>query len=175
MDVLYDFLDWVWARHHNPLSWYIRPLFVLPFCYFAYKKSIWGVVLTMVAVTSSMFWFPAPDVADPRATAFLAIERQYVTGPWTFSKVAMTALVPVWFIALAWAFWHRSWVGGFIVISVGTLLKVIWSFYFGGDSAWAIVPPVALGFVVCAGILLYAHRRVRHRAGARVERLRTSI
>ena len=43
MDVVYDFLNWAWARHHNPLSWYIRPLFVLPFCYFAYKRSVWGV------------------------------------------------------------------------------------------------------------------------------------
>lgn len=83
--------------------------------------------LTIVAMTSSMFWFPAPAAADPRATAFLAIERQYITGPWTIGKVAMTTLVPFWFIALAWAFWRRSWVGGFIVISVGTLLKIIWA------------------------------------------------
>lgn len=58
MDVLNDFLDWAWARHQNPLSWYVRPLFILPFCYFAYKKSVRGIMLTLVAVTSSMFWFP---------------------------------------------------------------------------------------------------------------------
>lgn len=136
--------------------------FVLPFCYFAYKKNIWGMALTVVAVTSSMFWFPAPAAADPRVTAFLAMERQYVTGPLTPGKAAMTMLVPLWFIALALSFRRRSWVGGFIVISVGTLLKIIWSFSFGGESAWAIVPPVALGFILCAGILLYAFRRVRH-------------
>jgi hypothetical protein len=39
MDVLNDFLDWAWARDQNPLSWYVRPLFILPLCYFAYKKS----------------------------------------------------------------------------------------------------------------------------------------
>lgn len=171
MDALYDFLDWAWARHHNPLSWYIRPLFILPFCYFAYKKSVWGMALTVVAVASSMFWFPAPATADARAAAFLAVERQYITGSWTFSKVAMTALVPVWFIALAWTFWRRSWPGGFIVISVGTLLKIMWSFYFAGDSAWSIVPPVALGFVVCTGILLYAYWHVHHRPGRRIEHL----
>jgi hypothetical protein len=95
METLSDFIKWAWARHHNPLSWYIRPLFVLPFCYFAYKKSTAGLVLTVVGVLSSMFWFPAPSEADPRAAAFLAMERQYVTGGWSWAKTAMTALVPV--------------------------------------------------------------------------------
>ena len=161
MDGLQDFLDWAWARHHNPLSWYIRPLFVLPFCYFAYKKNWWGVILTVLAVLSSMFWFPAPATVDPQATAFLAIERQYVTGPWTPGKIGMIALVPAWFIGCAWAFWRRSWVGGFALITAGTLLKVAWSFYFGGESGWTIVPPAVVGFVVCTMILWCAYRRVR--------------
>jgi len=172
MDAAIDFVNWAWARHHNPLSWYIRPLFVLPFCYFAYRKSIWGVTLTVVAVTSSMFWFPAPTTADPQVTAFLAMERQYVTGPLTLAKAAITTLVPLWLIALAWLFWRRSWIGGFIVISGGTLLKIIWSFYFGGESAWAIIPPVALGFIVCAGILLYAFRRAVPERGGPPESVR---
>ena len=67
MDTMVEFLNWAWARHHNPLSWYIRPLFILPFCYFAYQKSVRGMVLTVVAVTSSMFWFPAPAAPDPMA------------------------------------------------------------------------------------------------------------
>lgn len=166
MDALSDFLNWAWARHHNPLSWYIRPLFVLPFCYFAYKKSAWGVALTIVAVLSSMFWFPAPAATDPRAAEFLAMERQYITGPWTFTKIATTALVPFWFIALAWVFWRRSWLAGFVVINVGALLKVIWSFYFAGTSAWSIIPPVGLGALAINGVILYAYGRTRRRAAA---------
>ena len=160
MDMLGDFLNWAWARHHNPLSWYIRPLFVLPFCYFAYKKNWWGMGLTVLAVLSSMFWFPEPATIDPQATAFLAMERQYLMGPWTAGKIAMTALVPAWFIACAWACWRRSWIAGFVLICAGAVLKVIWSFYFGGESGWAIVPPAIFGFVVCAGIYWYAYRRL---------------
>jgi hypothetical protein len=165
MEVLYDFLNWAWERHHNPLSWYIRPLFVLPFCYFAYKKSVWGVVLTIVAVLSSMFWFPAPTIEDGRATEFLAMERRYVTGDWTLAKSAMTALVPIWFFVLAWAFWRRSWLAGFLVINVGALLKVVWSFYFAGASAWSIIPAVSLGAVVVNGLMLSVYWRIRRRAG----------
>jgi len=55
-----EFVAWAWERHHNVLSWYIRPLFVLPFAYCAYKRSLWGMTLTLLALATSMFWFPAP-------------------------------------------------------------------------------------------------------------------
>ena len=161
MDGIQDFLTWAWARHHNPLSWYIRPLFVLPYCYFAYKRSGWGIALTIVAVLSSMFWFPAPETTDSRAEAFLAVEQQYITGSWGIGKVAMSALVPAWFIALGAAFWRRSWLAGFLVINVGALLKVAWSFYFGGDTAWSIIPAVGIGALAVNGVMLFAYRRLR--------------
>ena len=166
MDALIDLLNWAWARHHNPLSWYIRPLFIVPFCYFAYKKSVPGMVVTVVAVTSSMFWFPAPVTPDETATTFLAVERQWITGPPTLSKVVLTALIPIWFMALAAAIRRRLWAAAAFVIVAGTALKVAWSFYVAGTSAWIIVPPVALGNAVCAGVLTYASRRTRDRPAA---------
>lgn len=161
MEWLGDFWSWAWARHQNPVSWYIRPLFVLPFCYFAFKKSVAGLVLTVVGVLSSMFWFPAPSATDPRAAEFLAMEQQYVVGGWTWTKTAMTLLVPAWFVLLAAAFWRRSWIVGILVINVGAALKVVWSFYFGGDTAWSIVPPVVVGAAICNGVLVYLLRRRR--------------
>jgi hypothetical protein len=166
MEWLGDFWAWAWARHHNPLSWYIRPLFVLPYCYFAYRRSVAGLALTVVGVFTSMFWFPAPSEADPRAAAFLAMEQQYVTGGWTWVKTAMTLLVPVWFVLLGAAFWRRSWIVGIGVINAGAALKVVWSFYFGGGSAWSIIPPVVIGAIVCNGVLVYALLRQR-RASSR--------
>jgi hypothetical protein len=159
MEWLNEFVSWAWARHQNPLSWYIRPLFVLPFCYFAWKKNVTGVVLTVIAVLSSMFWFPVPDEPSARAVAFLEMEQQYVSGGWTPAKSGMAALVPVWFVLLAWAFWRRSWVLGLWVFNVGAALKVLWSFAFGGDSAWSIIPPVLVGAIVCNGVVVYAVRR----------------
>ena len=81
-DWLADLASWAWARHHNVLSWYVRPLFFLPFCYFAYKRSLFGMVLTLVALATSMAWFPATDTEPaPPAVAAAGIGRVVSTGP----------------------------------------------------------------------------------------------
>jgi hypothetical protein len=64
------FLSWAWARHHNILSWYIRPLFLLPFCYFAYRRSVKSIALTLLALATSKFWFPEPEQPDPKVLEF---------------------------------------------------------------------------------------------------------
>ncbi|MEQ1669843.1 MAG: hypothetical protein ABL893_03200, partial [Hyphomicrobium sp.] len=67
MDTLQLFAEWTWARHHNPWSWYIRPLFLVPYCYFAWRRNLPGMLATILALATSMFWFPAPINPDPRA------------------------------------------------------------------------------------------------------------
>ena len=99
-----EFAAWAWARHHNEPSWYIRPLFILPFCYFAYRRSLFGITLTVVALATSMFWFPAPERANPGAAEFLAMEREYLLGEWSLWKVLLALLGPLSFAALAVAF-----------------------------------------------------------------------
>jgi hypothetical protein len=157
-----EFAAWAWARHHNELSWYIRPLFLLPFCYFAYKRSLWGIVLTVVALATSMFWFPAPERVDPRAAEFLAVEREYLTSDWTLMKVLLALVVPVSFAALAVAFWRRSLVWGLAVINAMVLVKLVWSFYFGDTSGGlTLLPSAIVGLAVCDAVILYLVRRSR--------------
>jgi len=160
-----EFAAWAWARHHNELSWYIRPLFLLPFCYFAYRRSLWGIVLTVLALVTSMFWFPAPERVDPRAAEFLAVEKDYLTGDWTLTKVLLALLVPVSFAALAVAFWKRSLVWGLAVINAMVLVKIAWSFYFGDESGGLTLLPSALaGLALCDAVILYVVRRMRKRS-----------
>src|ERR687893_1582617 len=114
---------WAWERHHNVLSWYIRPLFFLPFCYFAYKRSLFGMVLTLVALATSMSWFPATETTNPAVIEMLAAEEEYLTGEWTMSKVLLALIVPISFAALGLAFWKRSLVWGLAVINAAGLIQ----------------------------------------------------
>src|SRR3712207_4155224 len=157
-----EFVAWAWARHHNELSWYIRPLFLLPFCYFAYRRSLLGITLTVVALATSMFWFPAPERANPGAAEFLAMEREYLTGEWSLWKVLLALLMPLSFAALAVAFWRRSLVWGLAVINAMVLVKVAWSFYFGDTSGGlTLLPSAIVGLAVCDAVILYLVRRMR--------------
>ena len=168
MELLNDFLSWVWARHHNELSWYVRPLFLLPFCFFAYRRSAWGIVVTLLVFPTSLFWFPAPENPRPRVEGYLEWERQFLIEGSVTARVALALLVIGFFVALATAFWKRSWLWGLAVINAGTLLKVIWSVAFGGEAGWASLAPSIFTLAVTdAGILLAA--RWLKRRGARQE------
>ena len=162
-----EFVGWAWERHHNVLSWYIRPLFFLPFCYFAYKRSFSGMTLTLVALATSMFWFPATERTDPQVLEFLAVEREYLTGDWTIAKVLLALLVPISFAALGFVFWKRSIVYGLVLINVVVLVKLAWSFYFGDASGGLTLLPSALaGLAICDAVILYVVRRMRRRSSS---------
>src|ERR687894_392374 len=172
MELLNDFLSWVWARHHNELSWYVRPLFLLPFCFFAYRRSLTGILVTLLIFPTSLFWFPAPENPSPRVEGYLAWERHFLTEGNVVARVVLLVLVVAFFVALASAFWKRSWLWGLAVLNAGTLLKVIWSVAFGGAAGWASLAPSIFTLVVTDAAILLAMRflrrhRERQEGGAR--------
>lgn len=166
MEILSDLGAWAWARHHNVLSWYIRPLFIIPYAYFAYKRSPAGIIVTILALLTSMFWFPAPSSVDPGVERFLRAERDYLLGPWTLGKVLASMTVPAFFYALALAFWRRSWGWGAAVINLAAIGKVVWSVTAGGESGWAVLIPAVIGALICNGAVYFGVKRL-NRAKAR--------
>jgi hypothetical protein len=170
VELLNDFLAWAWARHHNILSWYIRPLFIIPFIYFAYKRSWKGMLVTVIALTTSMFWFPAPATVDPAVEQFLAAELEYLTGLWTVQKLLLTLVIPAFFILLGLAFWKRSWWWGVAVINLAALGKVAWSVAEGGQSGLTVLVPALVGMILCNlavyfGVKYLHGKRMLSRAG----------
>ena len=160
-----EFIAWVWERHHNVLSWYIRPLFLLPFCLFAYKRSLFGITLTLVALATSIFWFPAPEAPSPAVIEMLASEEEYLTADWTLWKVLIALLIPVSFATLALAFWKRSLVWGLAVINGALLFKIGWTFVFSTEAgAMSHLPAAVLGLAVCDAVILYLLHRMRRRS-----------
>ena len=166
-----EFVAWAWARHHNILSWYVRPLFILPFCYFAYRRSLLGIVLTLLALATSMFWFPAPEHTSSAVNEMLASEREYLTTDWTLWKILIALLVPLTFAALGLAFWKRSLVWGLAVVNAAILSKIAWTFLFSTEAgALSHLPAAVLGLVVCDALILYVMSRIR--AGSSSEHAR---
>jgi hypothetical protein len=149
-----SFFDWAYERHQNLLSWYIRPLFIIPFCYFAYKRSWAGIMGTMFMVLTSMFWFPKPVEVSDQVVKFLEMEKEYLTGDWTLPKVLIALLIPASLSALAVAFWKRSILVGIAVMVFIALAKMSWSVVFGGESGKAVFVPATVGLVICI-ILVY--------------------
>lgn len=94
----------------------------------------------------------------------LAAEKEYLTGDWTLAKVLMSLLVPASLAALVLAFWKRSLFYGLAVINAMVPTKIAWSFYYGGDSGHASLPPALVGVPTCDAVILYVAYRMRGKA-----------
>ncbi|MCT4561955.1 MAG: hypothetical protein N4A41_11330 [Crocinitomicaceae bacterium] len=154
------FFHWVFERHHNQWSWYLRPLFLLPFCFFAYRKCWTGMFFSIFALFTSMFWFPKPSEIDPNVIEFLAFEKDYLYGEWTTSKILLSLSIPISFAALGLAFWKRSLIIGLAVVILMATGKMVWSIENAGEAGKSIVIPAIVGLFLCCGLIVFGFRRL---------------
>jgi len=161
--LLADFGDWAFDRHANVLSWYIRPLFLLPLAWFAYRRSGWGIAGTLVAMASSIFWFPAPARPDPKVLEFLDFERDWLTGNWDAPKIVLTLVVPLLLTSYCLAFWRRSVLWGLVILNLMAGGKLLWGVVAGDGTGWAMTAPGLAGLLIGDVVLLRVLRRLRAR------------
>ena len=160
------FFDWVFDRHHNQWSWYIRPIFLIPFCFFAYIRSWAGISFTVFCLFTSMFWFSRPEVVSEEVETFLQFEKDWLYGAWDYKKVLLLSTVPVSFIALGLAFWQRSLFMGLGVVVLMATGKIVWSIHNAGESGKSILVPALVGLIVCSGLLFYGFKKLENKKTA---------
>lgn len=155
-----SFFNWAFERHQSQWSWYIRPLFLIPFCFFAYKRSWCGILGTVFLLLTSMFWFPKPNAASAQVMSFLVMEQEYLTGSWGTAKIVITLLIPISLFALAVAFWKRSLWFGISVLVFIAVAKILWSLAFGGVSGNSVITPAVIGLVICIVCIFLGFRKL---------------
>lgn len=151
--------NWAYARHKNVLSWYIRPLFIIPIVLFAFKRSLAGIFISIFALFTSMFWFPVPETVSPQVASFLEFEMEYLRGAWTVPKIMMSLTVPLFFMGLVMAAWKRNWKWLLGVIIAAALLKILWSIVFSGEAGMSVLKPAITGLLICIGGIYYYKKR----------------
>lgn len=157
------FFNWVFERHQNLLSWYVRPLFLIPFCYAAYKRSWAGISGTIFLLLTSMFWFPKPEFVSDQVREFLALEMGYLQGNWNLAKILLSALVPISLGVLAFAFWRRNiWFGLSVLVFIA-IAKMTWSVLYAGEAGKSIFVPAILGLIICAALIYQGFRKLEHK------------
>lgn len=154
------FLSWVFERHQNQMSWFIRPVFLIPFCFFAYKRSWTGVSITIFCLFTSMFWFSKPEAISEQVKMFLQFEKDWLNAEWDYKKWLLVLTVPFSFFALGLAFWKRSLLMGLGVVVLMATGKIVWSIYNAGDAGKSILVPATVGLALCVILIYYGFRRL---------------
>lgn len=152
-----EMVHWAFERHLNPLSWYIRPIFMILLAYMAYKRSWKGIIITSILMMSSMVWFPAPDQIDPQMYEVLKYEKQLFSHPLSGTLAVLALLASI--VLLCFVFWKRSLKLGWIVCNVVLIGKLVLSLVFTGKNGWGPLGTILFGLVMVNGIGLYIFRR----------------
>ncbi len=155
------FFDWVFERHHNQWSWYIRPIFIIPFCYFAYRKNLAGISATVFGLFTSMAWFNKPNIVNESVIQFLQFEKDWLYGEWTTQKVILILTVPISFALLGLAFWKRSLYWGIIIVVLVAIGKIVWSIQNAGESGKSIILPALIGLIICCVLIWIGAKRIK--------------
>jgi hypothetical protein len=153
-------LEWAFQRHLNPLSWYIRPIFLIVLVFTAYKRSWKGVILTFSLMMSSMIWFPAPETIDPQMQSVLEYEKMLLSNP--ISAIFTLTLMMVFVALILMAFWKHSLKLGLIILNVTLIGKVILSLLFTGENGWAPLGNTIFGLILVNSIgwfIMYRNRK----------------
>ena len=147
------FFEWAFARHHNTLSWYIRPLFIIPIVVGAFRKSYTIIFASIFCLFTSMFWFPKPVQTDESVAGFLNFEKTYLSSGWSVDKIFVLIAVVLFFVFLVYTTWNRRWKWLLWIIVVSAILKVIHSVIFSGKDGMSIVKPAVLGLIICVTVV----------------------
>ncbi len=156
------FLSWVFERHQNQMSWFIRPVFLIPFCLFAYKRSWSGISITIFCLFTSMFWFSKPETINIQISSFLEFEKTWLHAQWNYKKLLLILTIPISLFALGLAFWNRSLLMGLGVVALMATGKIVWSIYNAGEVGKSILIPAMIGLVLCVTLIYYGFRRLEN-------------
>ncbi len=141
--------DWIWNRHQNQFSWYSRPLFIIPACYYAYKQKIGFIIGIMTLLLTSLFWFAPPVEVSETISGYLDWERQLFFNPNNRQPLLILSITVFLFLFLLfYAFWNRSFWIGLLVLNIGNLLKIVVSVFFGGDAGTAAIVPTLSSMII---------------------------
>ena len=153
----------LWERHKNPISWVCRPFFGLVIGYGAILQS-WAIILVgVLGIGTSWFWFPKLKNTPIWAEEFIDKEFAVLTpdNRWDLKRVVLPSIgLPLGLASLAVLLWYLSypwnWLGILILVVV-TLLKIVWSVRLQSSVFKPVTWVTLIGFVLgtVVGALLF--------------------
>ena len=151
-----DLGTWIWNRHQNQFSWFSRPIFIIPACYYAYRRMIWHVLGFMGLLGTSLFWFPSPAQVPVSVSKYLEWEKQlFFTNESPIPLVVLSITVTVFLLFLFVAFWQRKAFYGLLLINIGTILKIVTSLILGKEVGSAAIVP-SLSSILVIDLVFFA-------------------
>ncbi len=155
----------LWERHKNPISWVCRPFFGLIMSYGAVLESWVILIIGVIGIGTSWFWFPKRKNTPEWAEDFINREREVLTPAnlWDFKRVILPSLgLPIGLAGLVVLLWLLEYPWNWLCILIYLMLsvaKIIWGARLQKTVlvpvTWVVVLGYILGAVVGAPLFVF--------------------
>ena len=142
----------LWERQMNPVSWVLRPFFLLIYFYGLYIHSLLFIILGLFSLATGWLWFPAPKKLFAHTGELIDLETDYLRKPFRGLKALELIASLLVFIAASYALWHRDVITGFILVEVLLGYKLIWIIAIARRASWVPVVTISIAMAVFAAI-----------------------
>ena len=131
----------------NPLSWVLRPLFLVGFFYGVYLHDWLYISICFIGVTTSWFWFPPPKKNFAHTGELIDAEIDYLRKPFRGRKAIELTLGIAAIVWATVAFWQLKALTGIIILQALLVYKLVWVVELARKASWV---PAVLIFIIVA-------------------------
>ena len=146
-------LEKLLQRHKNPFSWITRLVFFVTLCLGVWLHSLWIIILSVVCLATSWFWFPTPKVATKWSEQLVEAELEFLRKSFRGCKaMGVTFVTSLGIIALL-VFWYHNLLLGLLLIEIILLFKLTWSLFMMKQAKW-LIAGILVAAMIVNGVLL---------------------
>jgi len=148
----------LWQRHKNPVSWVCRPFFGLILGYGAILENWLTILIGLLGLGTSWFWFPGPQNPPLWAEQFINQELEVLTpgNHRDFKRVILPSIgLPLGLAVLITFLWRLDYPWNWVclgILVIVSILKIAWSARLESSVFKPIIRITLLGF--CAGVII---------------------
>jgi len=146
-------LEKLLERHKNPLSWITQLIFLITLCLGVWLHNFLLIVLSIICLATSWFWFPKPKTAFKWSEQLIEAEIEFLQQSLHGCKAMAMTFITILIVMILATFWFHKLLIGLLLVEISLLFQLCWSVFMLKKAKW-LITSILIAAIIVVGVLL---------------------